>query len=273
MRNLNYLIFIGFFLMATLLPHLSGSDKPLEFVVFGDCHFNDIDNPDSTILKKIVKEINRKNPDAEFAVNLGDIVVVEKNPVAYDKAIENYLKVIKNLKIPVYHVPGNHDMTNNEQIRKIYENKIAPLYYSVKKNNTLLIFLNSECLDESQIKWLRNQLEKPAKTKIVFIHKPVFPVSPVIPVYSSATDIKIPTQLRKILEEKNVDAVFSGHEHLFYMRKYGKILQVISGGAGAWLLPAPEGGKSMFHYCIVRVEDKKISVEANRINNGDKEKR
>ncbi|HOQ82596.1 MAG TPA: metallophosphoesterase [bacterium] len=154
--------------MATLLPHLSGSDKPLEFVVFGDCHFNDIDNPDSTILKKIVEEINRKNPDAEFAVNLGDIVVVEKNPVAYDKAIENYLKVIKNLKIPVYHVPGNHDMTNNEQIRKIYENKITPLYYSVKKNNTLLIFLNSECLDESQIKWLRNQLEKPAKTKIVF---------------------------------------------------------------------------------------------------------
>jgi len=273
MRNLNYLIFIGFFLMATLSLHLSGSDKPLKFVIFGDCHFNDIDNPDSTILRKITEEINRKDSDAEFAVNLGDIVVVEKNPVVYDKAIGNYLRVIKNLKIPVYHVPGNHDMTDDKQIRKIYEDKIGPLYYSVKKNNILLIFLNGECLDEPQIKWLKNQLEKPAEMKIVFIHKPVFPVSPVVPVYSNASDIKIPTQLRKILEKKNVDAVFSGHEHLFYIEKHGKILQVISGGAGAWLLPAPEGGKSIFHYCTVQVENKKISVEANPIDDGDKTKK
>ncbi len=260
MKKLSILILMGVLLTGIFFCTLSGNEKSLTFVVFGDCHINDTTSSDSTILRKIIQKINKKNLEAQFAVNLGDIVDVGKNIRSYEKAIENYLRLIKNLKIPVYHVPGNHDLMNDKKIQEIYERKIGKLYYCVEKNGVLLVFLNSECLDETQIQWLKKTIAQPFRTKIVFVHRPVFPV------YSGFSDIKILPVLKRIFKKEGVSGIFSGHEHMFYIERHNGILQVISGGAGGKLLPAPEGGKSIFHYCVVSVKNGQISVDVESVD-------
>ncbi|HPP66713.1 MAG TPA: metallophosphoesterase [bacterium] len=266
MRNANILIFLCFFFLIGFSGFIQGKEQTLTFVIFGDCHISDKDNPDSTILKKIIQKIGQKTPEAQFAINLGDIVAVEKNPIIYEKALENYFTLIKDLKIPIYHIPGNHDMVNDKKIQEIYKKNMGPLYYAIEKENMLLVFLNSERLDKVQIQWLNDILNGSFKTKMVFIHRPVYPV---YPVYYDISDIKNFALLRQILNEKNVTEIFSGHEHIFYTQKNGKILQVISGGAGGRLIPAPLAGKSIFHYCAVYVNNGQVSVKAIPIDDNE----
>jgi len=226
----------------------------LTFVVFGDIHLQDIASDGEKILSRIVENINSHKPKPEFAVCLGDIVGYPSSidPVKYVNAIDKYLMLTEKLvAIPVYTIPGNHDLEGGEKFRDIFQAKIGPLFFSIEKKGVLLIFLNSEDFSGEQLSWLNNQL-KNKSMKLVFTHKPVFPV---FANQNYSLDLKTSLYLRGSFMQNNVIAVFSGHEHFFYQKKSGKIMQIISGGAGGRLAPVPENGKSAHHYCIITVTE------------------
>ncbi|HXK45024.1 MAG TPA: metallophosphoesterase, partial [bacterium] len=217
----------------------SANDKQLNFVIFSDCHLRDEKTIGEQLLQNIVQKINNDEKDAEFAVCLGDIAGLPGNAKSqqYLAVIKKYLAITSSLKIPIYTVPGNHDLESGNESTRIFENNIGPLFFSVEKKGYQLFFLNSESLsDPSQLKWLTAQLKKSCQDKIIFMHKPLFPV-----LAGHAFDIKTTVFFKQMFENNNVIAIFSGHEHLFYKKKYGNILQVIAGSAGGVLTPAPEG--------------------------------
>ena len=94
-------------------------------------------------LRYFINYAKKENPD--FVVHCGDIV----NKINNILPLNEYLDLIKNLNnIPIYHVPGNHDVGIDPNIASslgldFYRNNFGKDYYSIKKENTLFLFLNS----------------------------------------------------------------------------------------------------------------------------------
>ncbi len=137
MKRALFFLFVLFF-SKNLLG--IANEKSIRFAIFGDCHLQDITSEDETVLSKIIKDINLQQ-SIDFAVCTGDIVgypssVDEKK---YNEAIDKYLKITTNLKVPLYTIPGNHDLEGNEKTKRIFVEKIGQLYFSAEKNNFLLI--------------------------------------------------------------------------------------------------------------------------------------
>ncbi|MCM8821344.1 MAG: metallophosphoesterase, partial [Candidatus Omnitrophica bacterium] len=167
-------------------------------------------------------------------------------------ALDRYIAATKMIKIPVYTIAGNHDLEGGEKFKEIFQKKIGNQSFSIEKKDFLLLFINSEELSATNLDWLKEKIEKTPRKKIVFMHKPVFPV------YSGkgyGLDLHTSIYLENIFKKNNVRAVVSGHEHFFYTKQSGKLTQVISGGAGGKLAPAPGGGISNYHYCIITIKD------------------
>jgi hypothetical protein len=85
-------------------------------------------------------------------------------------------------------------------------------YYSYKKGNVRFFVLNSNYMDTKQSAWLEAQLQGADKGgwNICYFHHPL---------YSSAKFHGPSLDLRKVLEplfiKYGVDAVFSGHDHVY----------------------------------------------------------
>ncbi|MCX7705250.1 MAG: metallophosphoesterase [bacterium] len=252
MKKIFYFFFFCLFVF-------SGYCENLTFAIFSDCHLQNTMAPGEKILSRIIANINQ-HPEIEFAACLGDVVGYPSSihPDKYYDALQKYLRITEVLKIPLYTVPGNHDLEGGKINKNIFQQNIGKTYFSVEKDGFLLIFLDSEDLSDPQIDWLKNELNKQGLRKIVFMHKPLLPAHN-IP--NHIIDLKTAMLLKTLFEQKKVIAIISGHDHLFYIKKTGKITQIISGGAGGKLVPAPENGKSAHHYCIITVtETDNVSV-------------
>lgn len=236
-----------------------GNCENLTFAIFSDCHIQNTITTGEKILSRIIESINQ-DPEIEFAVCLGDIVGYPSsvNHDKYYQALEKYIKITETLKVPLFSIPGNHDLEGGFQNGIIFQNLVGKLYFSYERKNFLMIFLNSEELYGQQIEWLKLELQKSRLNKLIFIHKPLLPACN-IP--NHTIDIKTKLYLKHLFEQNNVIGIFSGHDHLFYIRQSDKFTQVISGGAGGKLVPSPAGGKNAYHYCIITItENNKILV-------------
>jgi 3',5'-cyclic AMP phosphodiesterase CpdA len=93
-------------------------------------------NPDPNkrwlYLQKTIKEVNLKNPD--FVVLTGDLMFGQMNPQEYIYEYEEVYKVLQQLNVPVYLVPGNHDYYAQDATladgAKYWEQYFGPSYYS-----------------------------------------------------------------------------------------------------------------------------------------------
>jgi len=75
---------------------VTGKGKRVRFVHFTDLHFKG----DESYLRGVVRKINALSP--EFACFTGDIV-------EHNSYLESALKILSEIKCPIYGVPGNHD--------------------------------------------------------------------------------------------------------------------------------------------------------------------
>ena len=187
------------------------------------------------LMEKFIHKIdNDIKPDA--VVFLGDFI---EDLQDYDKDIRNFSfiwKLIKNMKTPFYSVVGNHDLRtvkNEDEIKNImeYEN----LTYSINIKGYHLVFLGltisehapppaqggihrTRYISDKNIKWLKNDLKQNNLPVLIFHH------------FGIAEDnmkgnywfgekaemglLGNRTELKEILKaDKNILAVFSGHQH------------------------------------------------------------
>ena len=194
--------------------------------------------PDSkAILKKIVEEVNLINPEfvlitgdlIHCAEDVGRILLNYKAPhmtqtdegikAIMEKEYNDFLDIISKFKVPVFIIPGNHDMVGleNPLAKEYYEKVIGPRYYSFDYSdyhftgldNSNMMEATPICygrealaddLDKEQLIFLEDDLKKnqDKRLRIIFFHVPI---------------AKTKSQFKALAEKYNVDLALCGHLH------------------------------------------------------------
>ncbi|KFZ21898.1 Metallophosphoesterase [Thermotoga neapolitana LA10] len=228
------------------------------FVVFGD-NKNSI-----STFSKLISAVN-EDPVVSFAINTGDMV--------FDGSVFKwglYLKQLKRFKVPVLHVPGNHDLADDPgNYLKIF----GPLYYSFHVGNSYFIVLNNaneKCVDSYQLAWLEGELEKSRsyKYRFVFMHVPIYDPRVKKQPGHSMKDLKNALTLLNILKKYDITMVFAGHIHGYFRGEWNGVPYIITGGAGAELFGTnPE--HYFYHFIKVHVSPKGVNYEVIKLPTPD----
>ena len=94
-----------------------------------------------------------------FAINTGDVV----NDGKIDAQIDDYGKVIRLSPIPMYSVPGNHDL--NSPVNRHYAEVIGPERYAFDYGGRHFLILNSIRDVERQYEWMKRGTGAPTARK------------------------------------------------------------------------------------------------------------
>ncbi|HJQ69694.1 MAG TPA: metallophosphoesterase [Blastocatellia bacterium] len=165
----------------------------------------------------------------EFVLMMGDNLYGGESAADYKTKFEDIYKPLLDAKVKFYASLGNHDESN----QRFYDhfNMNGNEYYSFKKGNAKFYALNSNYMDQKQVKWIEDELSKDtSEWKICFFHHPP---------YSSGKSHGSDEQLRQVVEpifvKHGVDVVFTGHEHFYERIKPQKGIYYFISGAGGKL--------------------------------------
>jgi len=209
-----------------------------------------------------------------FVLMLGDNIY--EGPATRDDYLRKFEEPYRRLLdkgVKFYASLGNHD-DPNEIIYPLF-NMDGERYYSFSPPEDLLtkiatrvefFALDSTNLDRTQLRWLDERLAKStAEWKVCFFHHPL---------YTSGRYRGWARGFRLILEptlvSHGVDAVFSGHEHLYQRTELQSGIQYfVSGGAGSLrrgdATPASDVARSFdtdYHFMLIEIEDDALHFQA-----------
>ena len=210
--------------------HIINDAKTSFFFQMADPQFgmftNDTNFVKETInFEKAISAANRLHPS--FVVVCGDLV----NQLESRDQIAEYKRIADKLdpSIPLYNVPGNHDVGRtrpNPEGLANYRKNFGADYYSFQSGNVYGIVLNSSLffdptlVEEEAAKqdaWLRSTLKKANKTKnvniIIFQHISWFTSQP----NEKDGYFNIPLERRRVyldlFHQYGVKYIFAGHFH------------------------------------------------------------
>lgn len=216
--------FIGI-LFVLFVSHVYSQFSPFYFFQLTDPQFGMSDenkdwSKEIAILRKTIKSLNHFNP--AFIVFTGDLVNDCKN----QDQINDFKNVVGGIKsdIPVYFLPGNHDIDQNdvkESIDQFILNYGCDRFCFYLGNccfiglNTSIIRSKDNSLEQKQKEWLITELEKTDHCShvILFGHHPFF----VNDVNEKDSYQNIPVSKRldylELLQKNGVKNMFFGHLH------------------------------------------------------------
>ena len=145
----------------------------------------------------------------DFVIMLGDNIYGRKSQADFKGKFEDPYRSLLDAGVKFYASLGNHD-DPNERFYKPF-NMGGKRFYSFKSGRVEFFALDSNYMDSDQLGWLNQQLRDSNSTwKICYFHHPL---------YSEARFHGPDTDLRALLEpiflKYRVNAVFSGHEHVY----------------------------------------------------------
>jgi predicted phosphodiesterase len=152
----------------------------------------------------------RQNFPFDFVIMLGDNIYGGSSPRDFEKKFEVPYKPLLEGGVKFYASLGNHD-NSSERFYKFF-NMNGANYYTFKKENVRFFVLDSNYMDPKQLAWLEKQLQEAGNSdwKICYFHHPL---------YSSGKTHGSSVELRSLIEpmfiKYGVDAVFSGHDHVY----------------------------------------------------------
>ncbi|MCP5064916.1 MAG: hypothetical protein GY936_21050 [Ignavibacteriae bacterium] len=209
------------------------------------------------IFDRAVDEINLLQPD--FVIMVGDMIQGVTTDTSLIKEMwKEFKSHADKLTVPLYLLPGNHDISN-EVMYDYWNKNIGLRYYSFKKNNSLFILLNTEEyrktkdgeLGKKQIDFVMNELEKNKEVDqtFIFFHRPLW-------VKGSAKHGGYNEWLRINSKIKNRNTtLFAGHRHRLIFNKSDGHKQIVLSATGGSLNEKilPQLGY-FHHYTIVTVD-------------------
>lgn len=249
------------------------------------------------VLAEAVTRVNQDNP--ALVVYLGD-GADQGGPVANLVAFRGYLDKLHSLWYPVI---GNHELNKGSEpdglagsgegnFQKVFADKLpiqGRSYYSFNYLNTHFIVLDTAWQSgygppgaelkpgSQQWEWLSQDLADARQRYqhiFIFGHKP--PVSP-FRAGGPDTESNLPdgygsswgepgaaVEFMKLVSNYHVDAVFSGHIHMYNRLDIQGLPYFITAGAGASLYAAPEDG-GFYHFIKCRVEGEQVSYEVVKL--------
>lgn len=200
----------------------------------------------------------------DFAIMLGDNLYGSQKPADFVAKFEKPYKPLLDGGVKFYASLGNHDEQNN----RFYKpwNMNGERYYTYTKKHVRFFVLDSDYIDPKQLDWVTAELKKSTdEWKIAYFHHPL---------YSSAGRHGSETDLRLVLEplfvKYGVNAVFSGHDHIYERVKPQKgIYYFVSGAAGQLRKgdlrrsALTDAGYDLdMSFMLVEIDKEKMSVQA-----------
>ncbi len=252
--------------VAAKLGENRDKDPYFSFIVMSDTGSGFFMNEASAL--KVVSGINRedrfKKTPIDFVINVGDVTFRGR-----ESHFKNYLKIKEMIKFPVIDAIGNHDrdIINAKGKQALFEEYCGNPEFSFVDRNSLFIILDNEEGDfsESQFKWLEKELQKGRDFKhtFIFMHKP--PFNPYQQAWYRAETNPWSHRFLKLCDKYEVDIVFSGHENVARVVKFGSVTYMVSGGGGTLLIqPSSQGG--FLNYIVVKVNRDYLDYEIRKVN-------
>ena len=162
----------------------------------------------------------------DFVIMLGDNIYGSKDAAAFKRKFEDPYAPLLSAGVKFYASLGNHD-DPNERFYKPF-NMGGQRYYEFKNGDANFYALDSNYMDVEQMNWLQRELPSGSSWKICFFHHPLYSDGKF---HGPDTDLR--TRLEPILQSNGVDAVFTGHDHVYERLKPQKgIYYFVLGNAG-----------------------------------------
>lgn len=228
--------------------------------------------PEKELMLKIIRKVNRLNPD--FVVFSGDLVHWRTDTNALD-TFDSLCKLFRH-DIPLYFVPGNHDVGNEANPQEItgFINRYGHDKFVHETDTYTLIGYNSCVIkaetaqEEDEYNWLEQQLKQnqqkqsqkqkqnqKSKPLILVAHHPIFA--------NSADEVEsyenMPFEVREkyltLFGQYGVDLVLAGHLHKCASGEYNGIRFATSSAAGRQL------GKNLSGLSIITIKNGKATCK------------
>ena len=165
----------------------------------------------------------------EFVIMVGDNIYGSERPQDFAKKFEMPYQALLDAKVPFYAALGNHD----DPTQRFYKpfNMNGERYYTYTKGDARFFVLDSNYMDQKQLKWLEDQLSSSKdRWKVAYFHHPL---------YSSGgrhgSEVDLRTQVEPLFIKYGVDVVFAGHEHFYERVKPQKGIYYFTEGGSAKL--------------------------------------
>jgi 3',5'-cyclic AMP phosphodiesterase CpdA len=258
---------------ALLILALSGAastsqapaDAPFFFLQFSDPQFGmftaDKDFAQETAnFEFAIASANRLKP--AFVVVTGDLVNKAGDPAQ----IAEYRRIAAKLDraIPLYNVPGNHDVENTPTPETVaaYTKSFGPDHYTFTRGGFVGIVLDSSlvkapekagALPAEQDAWMKAQLadarQAGARHIVIFQHHPYFlKAADEAEVYYNLP-LARRSEYLKLFHDSGVKYIFAGHLHANSPAQDGDLQMVTTGPVGK---PLGTGSRSGMRVVIVR---------------------
>lgn len=250
--------------VALLIPICGAKDKavpeqsenllktyPMRFAILGDRTGDHVPG----VFGQIVQEVERLKPD--FVVNVGDMIEGYTEDEA--KLEEQWLEfkgLIEPLSMPIYLMPGNHDISSDGMVDQ-YKKHIGEPDYSFDVRGVHFVMLDTgryespDELRDDQYDWLKKDLaeHKEACYTIAILHKPFW-----IETIAKGK----PDKLHDLFVANGVDAVFTGHYHYYFAGEYDGIKYTSVGSSGGGTEEDAAG--LLYHFVWATFDGKELSL-------------
>ena len=210
------------------------------------------------IFSRAVEQINLMQP--EFVVSVGDLIDGYSTDMAKIKPQwDEFDGYVKKLEMPFFYVPGNHDVTNKQQV-ELWAGRYGKAYYSFQYKGVLFLCLNTEdgtggnIVGPEQVAFVKKTLEetKGAKWTLIFVHKPI---------WTAADQEKVGwAECERALAGRNY-TVFCGHVHRYqkYVRNGMNYYQLATTGGGSKLRGIPYGEFDQIAWITMKPDGPRIA--------------
>lgn len=244
----------GLLLMSAGSAFAASSDEPVRFAVLGDRTGGHTPG----VYEDIIREIERLKPD--FTINVGDMIEgYTADTVEVKRQWDEYIALLKPLTAPVHLTPGNHDIWGEpgDPSLDFYHRYAGPPYRSFDYQGVHFVILDnsrwesSNQIPQEQIDWLSKDLKasRKARQTLVFFHKPF---------WFESLALGKPDRLHDIFKANGVDAVFTGHFHIYFCGEYDGIKYTSIGSSGGATSPGITG--LMYHFGWVTINAEGIHI-------------
>ena len=202
------------------LPNKTDS---LKFAVIGD--FGTGDQPSYEVAAQMAAL--RERFPFEIVITTGDNIIGDQDdPSDLSEKFERPFRALLDAGVRFYASLGNHD----KQASRLYPpfNMNGQRYYTFAKKSVRFFVLDTNRLDRQQLAWFEQELRSSTEDwKICSFHHPLYSHG-----LTHGPSLELRVMLEPILVRHGVDAVFSGHDHIYERLKPQKGIHYFVAGAG-----------------------------------------